>query len=96
MWTFVSKVMSLLFNMLSKFVIAFLPRSKHLLISWLLSPSAVILESKKIQSLTASPLNYQTGKQKQLQFFANQVHTVPPGLIIEKKAIVFKVKAERD
>ena len=43
-WTFVGKVMSLLFNMLSRFVIAFLPRSKHLLISWLQSPSAVILE----------------------------------------------------
>ena len=46
-WTFVCKVMSLLFNMLSGFVIAFLPRSKHLLISWLQSPSAVILEPKK-------------------------------------------------
>ena len=46
--TFVSKVMSLLFNMLSRFVIAFLPRSKRLLISWLQSPSAVISEPKKI------------------------------------------------
>ena len=46
-WTFVSKVMSLLFNMLSRLVIAFLPRSKHLLISWLQSPSVVILEPKK-------------------------------------------------
>ena len=46
--TFVGKVMSLLFNMLSRFVIAFLPRSKHLLISWLQSPSSVILEPKKI------------------------------------------------
>ena len=46
--TFVGKVMSLLFNMLSSFVIAFLPRSKHLLISWLQSPSAVILRPKKI------------------------------------------------
>jgi len=43
-WTFVGQVMSLLFNMLSKFVLTFLPRSKHLLISWLQSPSAVILE----------------------------------------------------
>ena len=43
-WTFVGKVMSLLFNMLSRLIIAFLPRSKHLLISWLQSPSAVILE----------------------------------------------------
>ena len=47
-WTFVGTVMSLLFNMLSRLVIAFLPRSKRLLISWLQSPSAVILESKKI------------------------------------------------
>ena len=44
--------MSLLFNMMSRFVIAFLPRSKHLLISWLQSPSAVILEPKKIRSVT--------------------------------------------
>ena len=53
-WTFVSKVMSLLFNMLSRLVIAFLPRSKHLLISWLQSPSAEILEPKKIKSVTVS------------------------------------------
>ena len=53
-WTFVGKVMSLLFNMLSRLVIAFLPRSKHLLISWLQSPSAVILEPKKIKSVTVS------------------------------------------
>ena len=52
--TFVDKVMSLLFNMLSRLVIAFLPRSKHLLISWLQSPSAVILEPK-IMSATVSP-----------------------------------------
>ena len=53
-WTFVSKVMSLLFNMLSRLVITFLPRNKCLLISWLDSPSAVILEPKKIMSLTVS------------------------------------------
>ena len=53
-WTFVGKVMSLLFNTLSRFVIAFLPRSKHLLISWLQLPSAVILESKTIISVTVS------------------------------------------
>ena len=52
--TFVSKVMYLLFNMLSRFVISFLPRSKCLLVSWLQSPSAVILEPKKIKSATAS------------------------------------------
>ena len=53
-WTFVGKVISLLFNMLSRFLIAFLPRSKHLLISWLQSPSTVILETKKIKSVTVS------------------------------------------
>ena len=52
--TFVDKVMSLLFNMLFTFVIAYLPRRKHLLISWLQSPSAVILEPKKIKSVTVS------------------------------------------
>ena len=51
-WTFVSKVMSLLFNMLSRLVIAFLPRGKYLLISWLQSLSAVILEPRKINSVT--------------------------------------------
>ena len=50
-WTFVGKVMCLLFNTLSRFIIAFLPRSKHLLISWLQSPSVLILESKEIKSL---------------------------------------------
>ena len=53
-WTFLGKVMSLLFNMLSTLVIGFLSRSKHLLISWLQSPSAVILEPKKIKSLNVS------------------------------------------
>ena len=54
-WTFVGKVMSLLFNMLSRLVITFLPRSKHLLISWLQSSSSVILEPQKIKSDTVSP-----------------------------------------
>ena len=53
-WTFVSKVMSLLFNMLSRLVLAFLPRSKCLLISWLQSPTAVMLEPKKMKSVTVS------------------------------------------
>ena len=53
-WIFVSKVMSLLLNMLSRLVLAFLPRSKCLLISWVKSPSAVILEPKKIKSVTVS------------------------------------------
>ena len=56
-WTFVGKVMSLLFNMLSRLVIAFLPRSKSLFISWLQSPSAVILEPKKIKSVTVSTVS---------------------------------------
>ena len=55
--TFVGKVMSLLFNMLSRLIITVLPRSKHLLISWLQSPSAVILEPKKIKSDTVSTVS---------------------------------------
>ena len=51
---FVAKVMSLLFNVLSRLMTAFLPRSKHLLISWLQSPSAVILEPQKLKSVTVS------------------------------------------
>ena len=54
-WPFVQKVMSLLFNTLSRLVIAFIPRSKCLLISWLRSPSAVVLEPKKIKSVIVSP-----------------------------------------
>ena len=56
-WTFVGKVISLLFNILSRLVITFLPRSKHLLISWLQSPSAVILEPAKIKSVTDSTVS---------------------------------------
>ena len=56
-WTFVSKVMSLLFNMLSRFVTALLSKSKHLLISWLQPLSAVILEPKKIRSITVSTVS---------------------------------------
>ena len=55
--TFVDKVMSLLFNMLSRLVITFLPRSKRLLISWLQSPTAVILEPPKIKSVTVSTVS---------------------------------------
>ena len=57
-WTFVGKVMSLLFNILSRLVITFLPRSKCLLISWMQSPPAVILEPRKIKSATVSPSIY--------------------------------------
>ena len=56
-WNFVGKVISLPFNKLSRLVITFLPRSKHLLISWLQSPSAVILEPPKIRSLTVSTVS---------------------------------------
>ena len=56
-WTFVSKVMSLPFNMLSRFVTAFLTRNKHLLILWLQSPSAVILEAPKIKFVTVSTVS---------------------------------------
>ena len=56
-WIFVGKAMALFFNMLSKLIIAFLPRSKRLLIAWLQSPSAVILESKNIKSDTVSTVS---------------------------------------
>ena len=56
-WTFVGKVMSMLFNMLPKLVITLLPRSKGLLISWLQSPSSVILEPRKIKSATVSTVS---------------------------------------
>ena len=57
-YPFVGKVMSLLFNMLSRLVITFLPRSKHLLISWLQSPSAVVLKPRKINSATVSTVSH--------------------------------------
>ena len=57
MTTFVGKITSMLFNMLSRLVITFLPRSKHFLISWFQSPSAVILEIKKIKSETVSTVS---------------------------------------
>ena len=66
-WTFVGKVMSLLFNMLSRLVITFLPRSKCLLISWLQSPSAVILEPPKINSATVSTVSHLFPKERQCQ-----------------------------
>ena len=56
-WTFVGKVMSLLFNMLSRLIITFIPRSKRLLISWLQSPSTVILEPPKMESATVSTVS---------------------------------------
>ena len=61
-WTFVDKVMSLLFNMLSRLVIAFLPRNKSLLVSWLQSPSAVIMEPRKIKPATVSTVGNGLGK----------------------------------
>ena len=62
-WTFVGKVMSLRFNMLSRFVIKLLPRSKYLLISWLQSPSAVILEPKRIKSVRLNFLGLKDASQ---------------------------------
>ena len=56
-WIFLGKVLSLVFNMLSRLVIAFLPRRKHILISWLQSPSAVILDPPKIKSVTVSTVS---------------------------------------
>ena len=72
--SFVSKVMSLLFNMLSRFVTAFLPRSNYLLISWLQSPSAVILELKKIKSVIVSIVSSSICHEvMRLDIFSNQI-----------------------
>ena len=70
-WTFVSKVMSLLSNTLSRFVIAFLPRSKGLLIPWLQSPSTVILEPKKIKSVSPSICHEVMGLDAMILVFLN-------------------------
>ena len=75
--TFVGQVMSLLFNVLSRLVIAFLPRSKCLLISWLQSPSAVILEPRKIKSVTVSSPN--TFKRFTVPDFYNQMRRISVG-----------------
>ena len=79
--TFVGKVMSLLLNMLSRLVITLLPRSKHLLISWLQSPSAVILEPKKLKSDTVSTVSPSISHEvmEVLQFF----HSKSPLHIME-------------
>ena len=79
--TFVGKEMSLLFNMLSRLVITFLPRSKYLLISWLQAPSAVILEPKKIKSLTVSIVS-PSAAAKSLQSYptlCDPIDGSPPG-----------------
>ena len=72
---FVSKVMSLLFNTLPRFVIAFLPRSENLLISWLQSPSAVILEPPKIKSVTASTVSLSICQNKQMEGRVPRYHS---------------------
>ena len=75
-WIFVGKVMSLLFNMLSRLVITFLPRSKHLLISWLQSPSAVIMEPKKIKSVTVSPSPFQWHLNISYNLWLSNIHFI--------------------
>ena len=74
-WTFVGKVMSLLLNMLSRLVITFLPRGKRLLISWLQSPSAVILEPRKIKSDTVSTVSPDGTGCHDLHFKTYQIET---------------------
>ena len=88
-WTFVGKVMSLLFNKLSRLVITFLPSSKRLLISWLQSPSAVILEPPKTKSFTVSKLiKVSYSQDTGLQFHVSY----PPGLIYSDNDLVFRKK----
>ena len=78
--TFVDKVMSLLFNVVSRLVIAFLPRSKRLLISWLQSPSAVILEPRKIKSATVSTVELTTLLDIPLDYFSLPAGNMTPGI----------------
>ena len=105
-WTFVGKVMSLLFNMLSRLVIAFLPRSKHLLISWLQSPSAVILEPPKIK-LCAQYIMRNTGLEepqagiKIVRRNINNLRYVDDSTLMaeseeELKSLLMKVKEESE
>ena len=75
-WTFVGKVMSLVFNMISRFVIAFLPRSKHLLISWLQSPSAVILESSPLKTIKTQPMSSAKSSDSQYCLMVLQVSSL--------------------
>ena len=77
-WTFVGKVMPLLFNMLSRLVITVLPRSKCLLISWLQSPSAGILEPQNIKSATVSTVAYMLGfsNPQRVLLFSFQIHMI--------------------
>ena len=86
---FVSKVMSLHFNMLSRFVIVFLPRSNYRLISWLQAPSAVILEHKKIKSVTASTFFYLL---KIFIFYKEHIFMICISLdiLLSKKVIILK------
>ena len=103
-WTFVGKVVSLLFNMLSRFVIAFLPRSKCLLISWLQSPSAVILEPPKIKSvivLIVSPsLCHEVMGPEAVIMINNLRYADDPTLIAESKeklkSLLMKVREESE
>ena len=85
-WTFVGKVRSLLLNMLSRLVITFLPRSKHLLISWLQSPSAVILEPRKIKSDTVSTfspsISHEVMRTPAVQTTHFQFHPHPVDLVL--------------
>ena len=85
-WTFAGKIMSLLFNMLSRFFIAFLPRSKCLLISWLQSPSAVILEPKKRKSVTVSGSGLFSLPAKKLAIFSrvSAPFYIPPSSSVVK------------
>ena len=80
--TFVGKVMSLLFNMISRLVITFLPRSKHLLVSWLQSPSAVILEPPQIKSDTVSTAAASAKSLQSCPTLCDPTDSSPPGSAI--------------
>ena len=95
-WTFVGKVMSLFFNMLSRLVINFLPRSKFLLISWLQSPSAVILELQKIKSDTVSTVSPDKGLTSKIHKQLIQLNIRKRSNPIKKKCQTFLQRRQTD
>ena len=91
-WTLIGKVMSLLLNMLSTFVITFLPRSKRLLISWLQSPFAVILEPKKMKSLTVSIVSHLFAMKTVRRPNQSILKEISPGISLKRMMLKLKLQ----
>ena len=94
-WTFFEKVMSLLFNMLSRLPITFIPRSKCLLILWLQSPSVVILEPKKVKSVIVSTVSPSTVNYVNLKLLNTYIIGIYKKILAEEKKISEEIMAEK-